>query len=240
MRGNASRSGRVVTRGLALPSSVFGVVVIDAMSVAAWEDRSRVRRAPLLGRSTSRASSWPQWTPCLGPTRSWAWSSPPCPQPPASFVPTARLMSRLQDQGRAWGADAVIGIRLSQLTLPGTSRLFRAGWFGRIEHRETLVGAVAIGTAVRQLLAEETDEVGVIVAGSKREECPWQGSSRAFAPTNIGLLLFPDGRLVWRRWRPVLYFAIGSWPCSSSEGWLIPSSRRTNQRNPTKQFRRSG
>ena len=78
----------------------------------------------------------------------------------AGIVPTARLMSQLQDQARAWGADAVIGIRLSQLTLAGTSRLFRAGWFGRIEHRETLVVAIAIGTAVRQLLAEETDEVG--------------------------------------------------------------------------------
>lgn len=54
----------------------------------------------------------------------------------------------------------MIGIRLSQLTLPGASRLFRAGWFGRIEHRENLVVAIAIGTAVRQLPAEDTDDVG--------------------------------------------------------------------------------
>ncbi len=46
------------------------------------------------------------------------------------IVPTARLMARLQDHALAWGADAVIGIRLSQFTMPGASRVFRAGWFG--------------------------------------------------------------------------------------------------------------
>lgn len=75
----------------------------------------------------------------------------------SGIVPTARLMARLQDQALAWAADAVIGIRLSQLTLPGASRLFRAGWFGRVEHRENLVVAIAIGTAVRELPAEDTD-----------------------------------------------------------------------------------
>ena len=66
-------------------------------------------------------------------------------------------MARLQDHALAWGADAVIGIRLSQLTL-GASRLFRAGWFGRVEHRENLVVAIAIGTAVHQLPEEDTDD----------------------------------------------------------------------------------
>jgi hypothetical protein len=75
----------------------------------------------------------------------------------SGIVPTARLMARPQDQALAWGADAVIGIGLSQLTLPGASRLFRAGWFGRIEHLENLVAAIAIGTAVRQLPPEDTD-----------------------------------------------------------------------------------
>jgi hypothetical protein len=56
----------------------------------------------------------------------------------------------------------VIGIRLSQFTMPGASRVFRAGWFGRIEHRENLVVAIAIGTAVRQLLAEDTDDTADI------------------------------------------------------------------------------
>ena len=78
----------------------------------------------------------------------------------SGIVPTARLTARLQDQANAWGADAVIRIRVSQLTLPGASRLFRAGWFGRIEHRENLVVAIAIGTAVRQLPPEDTDDVG--------------------------------------------------------------------------------
>jgi hypothetical protein len=35
---------------------------------------------------------------------------------------------------------------------------FRAGWFGRIDHRENLVVAVAIGTAVRQLPQEGGDD----------------------------------------------------------------------------------
>ena len=77
----------------------------------------------------------------------------------SGIVPTARLMARLQDHALAWGADAVIGIGLSQLTLPGASRVFRAGWFGRIEHRENLVVAMAIGTAVRQLPAEDIEDV---------------------------------------------------------------------------------
>jgi hypothetical protein len=78
----------------------------------------------------------------------------------AGIVPTARLMAALQNKALVWGADAVIGIRLSQLTLPGSSRLFRAGWFGRIEHRENLVVATAIGTAVRQLPAANQEDTG--------------------------------------------------------------------------------
>ncbi len=63
-------------------------------------------------------------------------------------------MARLQDNALSWGADAVIGIRLSQLTSPGASRLFRAGWFG---HRKNLVVAIAIGSTVGQLSEEDTD-----------------------------------------------------------------------------------
>ncbi len=76
----------------------------------------------------------------------------------SGIVPTAHLMARLQDQALAWGADAVIGIRVSQFTLPGASQVFRAGWFGRVEHRENLVVAIAIGTAVRELPAGDTDD----------------------------------------------------------------------------------
>ncbi len=76
----------------------------------------------------------------------------------SGIVPTAHLIAWLQDRALAWGADAVIGIRLCQLTLPGASRVFRAGWFGRVEHRENLV--VAIGTAVRQLPEDDTEDIG--------------------------------------------------------------------------------
>jgi len=60
----------------------------------------------------------------------------------------------------------VIGIRLSQFTMPGAPRLFRARWFGRIEHRENLVVAIAIGTAVRQLPAADTDNTNDVRIGT--------------------------------------------------------------------------
>ena len=64
------------------------------------------------------------------------------------IVPTTRLMDLLEEQAAAIGADGVIGIRLSQLTIPGASRV---GTFGRvIEHRANTVVAIAIGTAVRR------------------------------------------------------------------------------------------
>ncbi len=53
----------------------------------------------------------------------------------SGIVPTAHLMARLQDQALAWGADAVIGIRVSEFTLPG-----------------------AIGTAVRELPEEDAGD----------------------------------------------------------------------------------
>jgi len=67
------------------------------------------------------------------------------------IVPTARLIARVPDHELAWGADAVIGTRLSQFTMPGASQVFRARLFGR----ENLVVAIAIGTAVRQLPGED-------------------------------------------------------------------------------------
>ncbi len=71
----------------------------------------------------------------------------------SGIVPTGRLMDRLADQARAMGADAVLGIRLSQLTLPVASKprpLSRV-----VEHYENQVIAVALGTAVRQLAREQ-------------------------------------------------------------------------------------
>jgi hypothetical protein len=70
---------------------------------------------------------------------------------PSGIVPTASLMARLADKAVDMGADAVIGIRLSQLTLPMASR---AKLIGRVtEHIQNTVVAVALGTAVRLLPA---------------------------------------------------------------------------------------
>jgi hypothetical protein len=66
----------------------------------------------------------------------------------AGIVPTGQILDRLADEAVAMGADAVIGIRLSQLTLPVASRsrlLSRA-----VEHYQNTVVAVALGTAVRR------------------------------------------------------------------------------------------
>jgi hypothetical protein len=67
----------------------------------------------------------------------------------AGIVPTGQILARLAHDAVAMGADAVIGIRLSQLTLPVGSRsrlLSRA-----VEHYQNTVVAVALGTAVRRL-----------------------------------------------------------------------------------------
>lgn len=67
---------------------------------------------------------------------------------PTGIVPTARLMDLLADQAAAIGADAVIGIRLSQFTLPVASRV---RLIGRVtDHVANTVVATAIGTAVRR------------------------------------------------------------------------------------------
>ena len=66
----------------------------------------------------------------------------------AGIVPTGQILDLLADDAVAMGADAVIGIRLSQLTLPVASRsrlLSRA-----VEHHQNTVVAVALGTAVRR------------------------------------------------------------------------------------------
>ncbi len=67
---------------------------------------------------------------------------------PSGIVAMANLMARLADGAAAMGADAVIGIRLSQLTLPTASR---SRLLGRLtDHIQNTVVAVALGTAVRQ------------------------------------------------------------------------------------------
>jgi hypothetical protein len=66
----------------------------------------------------------------------------------AGIVPTSQILDRLADEAVAMAADAVIGIRLSQLTLPVASRsrlLSRA-----VAHYQNTVVAVALGTEVRR------------------------------------------------------------------------------------------
>lgn len=66
---------------------------------------------------------------------------------PIHVVPTTRLFDELEHQAAAMGANAVIGVRLSQLTVPGTSR---ARLVGRVvDHDGGSVLAIALGTAVR-------------------------------------------------------------------------------------------
>ena len=68
-------------------------------------------------------------------------------------APTAQLLDALEDEAVGLGADGVIGIRLSQITLPGTSR---ARFVGRVtDHVENTVVATALGTAVRRLPASQ-------------------------------------------------------------------------------------
>jgi uncharacterized protein YbjQ (UPF0145 family) len=63
-------------------------------------------------------------------------------------VPTARLLDLLENEAVAMGADGVIGIRLSQFTLPGASR---ARLIGRvIDHFGNTAVATALGTAIRR------------------------------------------------------------------------------------------
>lgn len=73
----------------------------------------------------------------------------------ADVFPTQHLLDMLEDQAASMGADGVIGIRLSQVMVPGTSR---ARVLGRItDHYGSMVMATAIGTAVR--LASSTDPI---------------------------------------------------------------------------------
>jgi uncharacterized protein YbjQ (UPF0145 family) len=69
----------------------------------------------------------------------------------SGVVPRARLLDLLETEAATMGADGVIGIRMSRLSLPGASR---ARLIGRvIDHYENTVVAVALGSAVRLLPA---------------------------------------------------------------------------------------
>ena len=66
---------------------------------------------------------------------------------PSDVGPTGPLLDLLEQEAVGLRADGVIGIRVSQITLPGASR---ARFVGRVtDHFENLVVATALGTAVR-------------------------------------------------------------------------------------------
>ncbi len=77
---------------------------------------------------------------------------------PSDVAPTGPLLDLLEDEAVDLGADGVIGIRMSQLTLPGASR---ARFVGRVtDHFENIVVATALGTAVRRLPVSDRVAVG--------------------------------------------------------------------------------
>jgi len=66
---------------------------------------------------------------------------------PVDVFPTTHLLDMLEDQAASMGADGVIGIKVSQVAVPGTSR---ERVLGRVtDHYGGMVVATALGTAVR-------------------------------------------------------------------------------------------
>ena len=71
---------------------------------------------------------------------------------PADASPTSRLLDLLEEEAIRMGADGVIGIRLSLVTVPGASQ---GRLVGRVvDHFGTVAGAV-LGTAIRRLSASD-------------------------------------------------------------------------------------
>jgi len=67
----------------------------------------------------------------------------------AGYFPTNLLLDELANEAASMGADGVIGIRMSQVSVPGMSR---ERLLGRItDHYGGAVMATALGTAVRVL-----------------------------------------------------------------------------------------
>ena len=67
----------------------------------------------------------------------------------AGYLPTERLLDMLAQEAAAMGANGVIGIRMSQVAVPGMSR---ERLLGRVtDHYGAVVTAIAMGTAVRLL-----------------------------------------------------------------------------------------
>jgi hypothetical protein len=67
----------------------------------------------------------------------------------AGYSPMGILLDVLADQAAGMGADGVIGIRMSEVSVPGMSR---ERFLGRVtDHYGGVITATALGTAVRLL-----------------------------------------------------------------------------------------
>ena len=74
---------------------------------------------------------------------------------PSYVAPTGHLLDILESEAVGMGADGVLGIRMTQITLAGASR---ARFVGRVtDHVEHTVVATALGTAVRRLASGGRD-----------------------------------------------------------------------------------
>src|SRR5690348_4200265 len=82
----------------------------------------------------------PEHYEIVGLVEATAWAE-------SSAVETSGLMDLLAREAADAGADAVIGIRLSHMTLPAASK---ERFVGRVTDHGYVVVGVAIGTAVRR------------------------------------------------------------------------------------------
>jgi hypothetical protein len=72
-----------------------------------------------------------------------------CERAAAGYSPMGILLDVLANQAAGMGADGVIGIRMSEVSVPGMSR---ERFLGRVtDHHGGIVTATALGTAVRLL-----------------------------------------------------------------------------------------
>lgn len=99
------------------------------------------RRVDPAGVLMATVDTLPQPYEVLGLVEASAWTE-------SGVVETSGLMDLLAQEAVDMGADGVIGIRLSYMTLPGASK---ERFVGRITDHGHVVVGVAIGTAVRRL-----------------------------------------------------------------------------------------
>jgi uncharacterized protein YbjQ (UPF0145 family) len=84
----------------------------------------------------------------------------------ADYFPTNHLLDVLENEAASMGADGVIGIRVSEVTIPGASR---GRLLGRVtDHYGGMVMATALGTAVRLLSSADPGRRRVCVGAHAR------------------------------------------------------------------------